>query len=284
MKKSLKYLRKKIDKIDEEILFLLKNRFDLMPDIAKYKKNKNLGLRQVEREKKSLNKNIEKAKNLGINENFVLSLFSLIFNQSKKIQENFINLDFVLIIDNYDSFTYNLYQYVGELNKNPIVFKNDEINLEEIKELNPSHIILSPGPGRPENKKDFGICKEILKNYDKSIPVLGVCLGHQGICNYFGGRIINAPLVMHGEKSKVRHGSSILFENIPKEFEVMRYHSLIVDKKDFPENLKITASTINDNLIMAVEDIKYPIFGIQFHPESIGTKYGKKILENFLEQ
>jgi len=188
----------------------------------------------------------------------------------------------VLIIDNYDSFTYNIFQYVGELGKNPKVYRNDEITLSEIKKLNPTHIIFSPGPGRPENKKDFGICADILKKYDKQTPILGICLGHQGICYHFGGKIIHASEIMHGKSSKVVCDKSVLFKDVLTTIEVLRYHSLIASKKDFPDCLEITANTKDDNLIMAVSHKDYPIYGIQFHPESIGTKYGMKIIENFL--
>jgi len=188
-----------------------------------------------------------------------------------------------LIIDNYDSFTYNLYQYIGELRGNPVVKRNDEISITEIKKLKPSHIVFSPGPGRPEVQRDFGVCKEILDKYDNKTPLLGVCLGHQGIIHHFGGDIINAPIVMHGKKSIVTHDNSRLFKNLPKSFEVMRYHSLIGERENFPKSLTITSETKEDNLIMAVEHKEFPIFGIQFHPESIGTKEGKNILKNFLE-
>lgn len=188
-----------------------------------------------------------------------------------------------LIIDNYDSFTYNLYQYFGELGGDPIVFRNDEISFEEIVKIDPTHLVLSPGPGHPANKRDFGICTEIIKNYKKTTPLLGVCLGHQGIIHYLGGRIINSPVVMHGKTSLVRHyGTAEIFNNIPKEFEVMRYHSLLGIKEHFPEDLEIICETKQDGLIMGVKHIRYPMFGIQFHPESIGTFFGKKILENFL--
>lgn len=188
-----------------------------------------------------------------------------------------------LIIDNYDSFTYNLYQYIAELGGDPLVYKNDELSISKIKKINPSHIIISPGPGRPENKEDFGICSKVIKELGGEIPILGVCLGHQGIILGFGGKIIHAPKVMHGKKSDIQVlEPSILSKGVPNKFKAMRYHSLIGDRKSMPKCLKITAETVDDGLVMAVEHRKKPIFGIQFHPESIGTKVGKQILKNFL--
>lgn len=187
-----------------------------------------------------------------------------------------------LIIDNYDSFTYNLYQYIGELNGNPVVYRNDEIDLNGVEKQSPTHIVLSPGPGHPAKKRDFGICAELIKKYDRNIPLLGVCLGHQGIVYYLGGDVVHAPVVMHGKTSVVIHNEDKIFFGIPKEFEVMRYHSLIGTNKNFPKDLEIICETKNDNLIMGIKHKKYPLYGIQFHPESIGTPFGKKILENFL--
>jgi anthranilate synthase component II len=189
-----------------------------------------------------------------------------------------------LILDNYDSFTYNLYQYIGELGGNPFVIKNDECSLDEIKRFSPTHIIISPGPGRPEKIKDFGIGIEVIKTLGKTTPLLGVCLGHQGIAHAFGGKIIHAPEIMHGKKSMITHNQTDLFKNQPPEIEVMRYHSLLVDSKSLPECLTITAQTKTNNLIMGIRHKLYPIEGIQFHPESIGTPTGKALLENFLYQ
>jgi len=187
-----------------------------------------------------------------------------------------------LIIDNYDSFTYNLYQYFGELGGNPVVFRNDQITLDEIKKLKPTHIVFSPGPGRPEVKKDFGICGDILQNYDKKTPILGVCLGHQGIIHFFGGKVIHAPLVMHGKQSEIILQDSVIFQGLKKKINVMRYHSLIGEKKSLPKCLKITSETAKESIIMSVEHVSLPIYGIQFHPESIGTIDGKRIISNFL--
>lgn len=201
-----------------------------------------------------------------------------------------------LIIDNYDSFTYNLYQFLGELGANPIVFRNNEITLEDIKNLEPTHIVISPGPGTVENKKDFGICEELLNeiengNIKLQVPILGVCLGHQGIIKHFGGKIKKSPKIVHGKRSTIKlRGTSKLFAQIPREFDGMRYHSLI--GIDPGKKLVITAvleqstrnkADPNDEVIMAVEHKELPIFGIQFHPESIGTPFGKRILQNFLD-
>lgn len=185
----------------------------------------------------------------------------------------------ILIIDNYDSFTYNLYQLVGLFTSDMKVVRNDEITLEEIHKLNVDHIIISPGPGRPEKNRDFGICSDIIKEF-KEIPILGVCLGHQGIYYNYGGSIIkNQPI--HGKKDTITHDNSELFKNIPKDFEIVRYHSLICDKNTIPADIKITSYT-KDRIIMAIEHTKYPTYGIQFHPESIGSEYGEIIVKNFL--
>lgn len=192
-----------------------------------------------------------------------------------------------IILDNYDSFTFNLYQYIAELGGSPEVYRNDELTLEEIKAKNPSHIVISPGPGNPEKKSDFGICSEVILKLGQKIPLLGVCLGHQGIINVFGGKVITAPEIMHGKRSMIKHLGENIFKNIENPTEVMRYHSLIGEEKSLPNCLEITAKTIKNKdskfeLIMGVKHKKFPIYGIQFHPESIGTPEGKKILKNFL--
>lgn len=188
-----------------------------------------------------------------------------------------------LIIDNFDSFTYNLFQYIGELNGHPIVKKNNEITLDEIKKLNPTHIVISPGPGTAERKEDFGICMETIKNMGKKTPLLGVCLGHQGIALAFNGNITKAPEIMHGKTSLIAHNNNKIFKDIKNPFTAMRYHSLCIDRKDFPAELFITAWGKKDKTIMGISHINYPIFGIQFHPESFKTGEGKKILLNFLQ-
>lgn len=188
-----------------------------------------------------------------------------------------------LIIDNYDSFTFNLYQLVGTLGGNPTVYRNNKITLEEIKESNYTHVVISPGPGHPDDLAYFGICREVILGLGKSIQLLGVCLGHQGIISSFGGKIVRAKVVKHGKKSVISHTNLGIFKNIANPIEGMRYHSLVGDKEHFPsDELMITAES-DDGEIMGVKHKKYPIFGIQFHPESIGTAEGMKILENFLQ-
>lgn len=213
----------------------------------------------------------------------------------------------ILIIDNYDSFTYNLYQFIGEtlsekqgrgeIEKFAITVKrNNEITLEEIEAIKPDRIIISPGPGSPDNDAYFGVCAEVIKKLGQTIPLLGVCLGMQGIVHVFGGKVINAKLPMHGKISPIEHHSKDIFTNIPESLEIMRYHSLIADNKTFPDELEITAiiespdctltevqKNINDETeIMAVRHKEYPIYGIQFHPESFATECGKEMISNFL--
>jgi len=183
-----------------------------------------------------------------------------------------------LIVDNYDSFTYNLFQQVAKISgQEPIVVKNDQISFEEVRTINPDNIIISPGPGRPERAKDFGICKAIILKANK--PILGVCLGHQGIAHIFGADIIHAPEPYHGRLSAVIHQQENLFKNIPQSFKVVRYHSLIISNP--PDCLKVTAQT-KDGLIMGFEHKEKPYWGIQFHPESIATEHGDDIIRNFL--
>ena len=186
----------------------------------------------------------------------------------------------ILLIDNYDSFSYNLYQLVGEINPDLKVIRNDEKTVEEIREMNPNRILLSPGPGRPENA---GIMIDTVKTLGKEIPILGVCLGHQAICAAFGAEITYAKELMHGKQSQVRFDKKCpLFQNCPDEAPVARYHSLAADAETMPKELKITAVT-EDGEIMAVEHREYPIFGVQFHPESIMTPDGKTMLNNFIK-
>ncbi len=187
-----------------------------------------------------------------------------------------------LIIDNYDSFVYNLVQYIGEQGGNPVVFRNDKITVEEIKEINPTHIVISPGPGNPTDPHYFGICNQVILEYGKKIPVLGVCLGHQGICSAFGGKIVKAPEIMHGKTSQITHTNKGILKGIKSPLKGMRYHSLMCNQSSLPDCLEITAKT-EDGLIMGVRHNKYPIHGIQFHPESIGTVEGKQVVKNFLK-
>ena len=186
-----------------------------------------------------------------------------------------------LIIDNYDSFTFNLFQYLGELGANPLVYRNDKISLSEARTINPTHIVLSPGPGRPDDPAYFGVCLDLIRKAGQQIPLLGVCLGHQGIIYAFGGRVVKAPKIMHGKTSLVTHDQEGLFRGVKSPAAVMRYHSLIGSRTSWPKCLRVTAKT-KEGVVMAVEHEEYPIFGIQFHPESIGTPDGKKILSNFL--
>lgn len=188
----------------------------------------------------------------------------------------------VLIIDNYDSFVYNLVQYVGELGANPVVHRSDGLTIEEVSRLKPERIIISPGPGAPWESRYFGICPLILKLISPIVPTLGVCLGHQGIVHTFGGRIVRAKRIMHGKTSPVEHDGKGIFKGVGNPIHATRYHSLVADGGSIPSCLKVTAVALDDGEVMGVRHISYPIEGIQFHPESILTEYGKRILENFL--
>jgi len=187
----------------------------------------------------------------------------------------------VLVIDNYDSFTYNLVQYLGELKQDVLVYRNDEITLDKIKNIKPTHIVISPGPGRPD---DAGISKSLIQEFAGKIPILGVCLGHQCIGEVFGGKVTNAPTLMHGKTSEIVHEGNSVFKDIPNPFTATRYHSLIVDLESIKDKpLKVTAKT-KDNLIMALEHKEFKnLIGVQFHPESILTEHGHKLLTNFLK-
>ena len=187
----------------------------------------------------------------------------------------------ILLIDNYDSFSYNLYQLVGEIDPDIKVIRNDELTVKGIRELKPKRIILSPGPGRPE---DAGIIMEVVKELGKEIPILGVCLGHQAICATYGATVTYAKELMHGKQSEVEFDTdNILFRNCPKKAPVARYHSLAADKDTMPEELIITART-KDGEVMAVQHREYPVYGVQFHPESILTPDGKTMLKNFIKE
>lgn len=189
----------------------------------------------------------------------------------------------VLIIDNYDSFVYNIAQYIGELGAKPIVYRNDQITVRKALRLKPDRIVISPGPGTPEKPKYFGVCLHILRSVSQKIPTLGVCLGYQGIVWAFGGRVVRAKRVMHGKTSIIKHDGEGVFRGIKNPFQAMRYHSLVVDGSTLPECFKITAVSLDDGEIMGVRHKLYPIEGVQFHPESILTEQGKDILKNFLE-
>ena len=185
----------------------------------------------------------------------------------------------ILVIDNYDSFTYNLVQYLGELGANIKVFRNDKITVAEINKMRPKKILISPGPGVP---RDAGISENAIKEFGKYIPILGVCLGHQAIGEVFGGRIVLAKNLMHGKTSKIYHDGKGIFKGVKNPFDATRYHSLLVERKTFPKILKMTAET-KDKEVMGLQHKNYPIYGVQFHPESILTVEGKKILKNFLD-
>lgn len=196
----------------------------------------------------------------------------------------------IILIDNYDSFTYNLYQYLGEIlvKKDKQfridVYRNDEITVDEIKKQGYDRIIISPGPGDPADQHYFGVCSEVLLTLGKQIPVLGVCLGMQGIAHYFGGKVIRAKIPMHGKTSDISHDGKGVFASLPQNLQVMRYHSLIADKKHLPDDVVITATAAGSGEIMGLRHKQYPIEGIQFHPESFATEAGKRMLENFLFQ
>ena len=184
----------------------------------------------------------------------------------------------ILVIDNYDSFTYNLVHYIGECNFEVVVKRNDELTIDEIHSLNPEKIVISPGPCTP---KEAGISVEIVQ--ESQVPLLGVCLGHQSIGAAFGAQIIKAPEVFHGKKSSINHSDSLIFQNIPNPYSVVRYHSLIIDSATLPKDLKVTSTIIGEpTIIMGVEHVSRPIFGVQFHPESIDTDHGMQLIKNFL--
>ena len=184
----------------------------------------------------------------------------------------------VLVIDNYDSFVYNLVQYLGELNAEPIVKRHDAITIDEVEDISPHALLISPGPGHPQQA---GISVDLIKWAAGKIPVLGICLGHQCIGEAWGGKIVHAPQVMHGKTSLISHNESGLFKNIESPFNATRYHSLMVDPESFPDELEITAKT-DGGLIMGLKHKEFEIYGLQFHPESILTSYGHKLIENFL--
>ena len=184
----------------------------------------------------------------------------------------------ILLIDNYDSFTYNLYHYLGELGADVKVYLNDKITLDEIEALNPEKIVVSPGPCTP---REAGISCDAIKRFGLRVPILGVCLGHQSIGAAFGGKIVRAPSIMHGKLSEVTHDSQTIFREVKNPFNAMRYHSLVIDPKSLPAELIVSART-SDGVIMAVRHKSLAIEGVQFHPESILNEEGKKILKNFL--
>ena len=183
----------------------------------------------------------------------------------------------ILLIDNYDSFTYNLAQFLGQLGEELEVRRNDQITLDQIAAKKPQRIVISPGPGEPQNA---GICIEVIREFTGKIPILGVCLGHQAIGYAFGGKVIRAPALMHGKTSRIHHDSKTIFRKLPQDFVATRYHSLIVQKRGLPRELEISAQT--DGLIMGLRHRKLPLEGVQFHPESVLTEVGMEMLRNFL--
>ena len=186
----------------------------------------------------------------------------------------------VLVVDNYDSFVYNLVQYLGELGATPLVYRHDAVSLAEIRDMRPDAVLISPGPGRPE---DAGVSNEIIRELGATVPVLGVCLGHQCIGQVFGGQVVRAPVVMHGKTSQITHDGAGVFAGLPSPFEATRYHSLIVDRNGLPDVLEVTA-TSEDGTIMGLRHRQLPIEGVQFHPESILTAGGHQLLRNFLDR
>ena len=184
----------------------------------------------------------------------------------------------ILIIDNYDSFTYNLVQYIGSINPVLQVHRNDKITIDKIQKMAPDKIVISPGPGKPE---DAGLSIDVVKKFGEETPIFGICLGHQAITVAYGGTVDRAPEIVHGKTSKIYQSGSKIFNGLPKSFKATRYHSLVAIEDSFPSKLKVTAKTDN-GLIMALEHNEYPIYGVQFHPESIVTEHGKQMVKNFI--
>ncbi len=184
----------------------------------------------------------------------------------------------ILLIDNYDSFTYNLAQFLGQLGEKLEVRRNDKITLDQIADMKPERIVISPGPGTPQ---DAGICVDVIRRFAGKVPILGVCLGHQAIGHALGGRVIRAPQLMHGKTSRIHHDGKTIFRKLPQDFVATRYHSLIVERKSLPKELEISAQT-SDNIIMGLRNRKLRLEGVQFHPESVLTDVGMQLLQNFL--
>jgi anthranilate synthase/aminodeoxychorismate synthase-like glutamine amidotransferase len=187
----------------------------------------------------------------------------------------------VVVIDNYDSFTYNLVQYLGELGAEIRVVRNDEVSVEEVAAAQPRHIVISPGPGRPEQA---GITMDVIRHLGRTVPTLGVCLGHQAIGAVFGGRVVRAAVPMHGKTSTIEHDQCGVFAGIPSPFLATRYHSLVVADEGLPEALVVTARAVEDRTIMGLRHRTWPVHGVQFHPESILTSEGRRLLSNFLKE
>lgn len=188
----------------------------------------------------------------------------------------------ILVIDNYDSFVYNIAQLLGELETEPTIVRNDSITLSDIRMMDHDAIVLSPGPGHPADRKYFGVCTDIITELGPSVPILGVCLGHQGIVHAFGGRVINAGKIKHGKTSLIQYTSDRLFEDVENPFKATRYHSLVADKNTMPSSLEVTAKALDDGEIMGIRHKQYLIEGVQFHPESVLTGQGRRMLLNFI--
>jgi anthranilate synthase component II len=188
----------------------------------------------------------------------------------------------ILVIDNYDSFVYNLAQLLGELRTEPTVLRNDRITLEDVVRLDPDAIVISPGPGHPADRKYFGVCTDVIGELGHRIPILGVCLGHQGIVHAFGGKVINARRIRHGKTSLIQYTADSLFEDVANPFRATRYHSLVADQNTFPSCLEVTARALDDGEIMGIRHRQYLMEGVQFHPESVLTDEGRRILLNFI--
>jgi len=188
----------------------------------------------------------------------------------------------ILVIDNYDSFVYNIAQILGELGAEPIVVRNDKITVKQVRAMNPDGIVISPGPGHPADRKYFGVCTDVIREIGQKTPILGVCLGHQGIVHAFGGKVINAKKVRHGKTSPIQYSSDRLFENVANPFKATRYHSLVAEQDTIPNCLEVTARALDDGEIMGIKHKEYPIEGVQFHPESVLTGEGRKMLQNFI--
>jgi anthranilate synthase component 2 len=189
----------------------------------------------------------------------------------------------VLIIDNFDSFVYNLAQYIGQLGAKPLVYRNNEINVADAARLKPDRIIISPGPGRPDDARYFGVSLDIIRKLGPIVPTLGVCLGHQGIAYAYGGSIVRAKRLMHGKTSLIKHDRDGLYRGVTNPLKATRYHSLVCSRRKFPRCLEEDATSLDDNEIMGFKHRKYPIYGVQFHPESILTSEGLKMMRNFME-
>src|SRR5919198_5186144 len=188
----------------------------------------------------------------------------------------------ILVIDNYDSFVYNIAQLLGELKTEPTVLRNDRVTLEDVRKMDPDAIVISPGPGHPADRRYFGVCTDIIAEFGSSVPMLGVCLGHQGIVHAFGGKVVNATKIRHGKTSLIQYTADRLFEDVENPFTATRYHSLVADQNTVPTSLEVTARALDDGEIMGIRHRQYLIEGVQFHPESVLTGDGRRMLLNFI--